>query len=300
MRLRTTLMTLALSLQLPGCLGEGDEVEQEQVDQGQVVESQEAALEASSKNTANRKLLYEVRHSSTRVTRFWELFGDELVVETMGKIDVDGMPKEEELRGEPLEIFARLNRGAPPAALVEAVNRSKEAARKREAIHAARGTNSTQELGSSDGNKPLARAASLANEKVRDFKAVGWWTTTACNFTGWPKCSHPDDVIKWCYNNPMTFVNSGAMFADHWQAMYSGYGSSVTYKHWLETCNDVVFGTKCNWNYDSQTVPVGYYATWNATNLRARAGEISTPNNTGSALFSLKADYYEPPPGWYF
>lgn len=291
MRLQSILLSLALSSLITACLGSEAEYEEGLSDDGEVA-SQTPALESNAKAGSHRKLLHEVRHSETKVTRFWE-FADDVIVETIGSIEKDGMPTEEEVHGKPLEILARFKKGTPPAALVEAVERSERVSREFVKARKERGAKALLDSAVS-GPRPPEASAVQAVDQSRDFNAVSWWTTTACNFAGYPRCgSAALYAYKRCWDSPMSWVNSGVHYADHWQAMYSGWGTDATYKHWVLSCTQVFWGvTKCTWESETQTVKKGYYATWNASNLRERAGDLSTPNNTGSALYSLKADEF--------
>jgi hypothetical protein len=242
--------------------------------------------------SVQRTLLHEVRHSETRSTRFWDLGYGELVVEDEGHLERDGLPPQSALMGSPLEIFERMGQGTPPAALVMAQARTDEINR-RISERLSAGGPGWQLL---PGVGPsVEQGLSLAAPAGRTFLGNAWWRGVACDWSDYDEDHYEGDV--WfrgevrCWDNPMAWVNSGSYATTKaWVAMYWGYGSDVTYKHWWVGCTDYVIWENCTWRNDTSTAKKGFYRTWNGGGLTTdRAGEIRTPNNnSGSAMFSIK------------
>ena len=241
--------------------------------------------------SVQRTLLHEVRHSETRSTRFWDLGYGELVVEDEGHLERDGLPPEEALMGSPLEIFERMGQGTPPAALVVAQARTDDINR-RISERLSAGEPGWQLL---PGVGPsVERDLSLAVPDSRSFLGNSWWRGIACDGSSYNNHWQGDiwffGLVD-CYDNPTAWANSGSMGnTKNWVAMYWGYGSDVTYKHWWIGCTDYILFTSCTWQNDTSTAKKGFYRTWNAGGIITdRAGEIRTPNNnSGSAMFSIK------------
>jgi hypothetical protein len=240
---------------------------------------------------AKRTLLHEVQHSSTRTTRFWDLGYGELIVEKEGDIELDGPPPKDVSNGSALEIFESMGLGAPPAALVAAQARTDEISR-RILERLSPGAAGWQLL---PGVGPSAReGVSPAAPEQRSFLGNSWWNETACDGSDYENHWQGDTWFIGtvaCWDDPMAWVNSGSFYKTKaWEAMYWGYGSDVTYKHWWVGCTDYILWKNCSWQNDTSTSKKGTYRTWSGGGLTTdRAGEIRTPNNnSGSAMFSIK------------